>query len=229
MRKILITFLFFLILQVSFAQEKAYQFDEYFGIGGNCDIQNRYEQFILKLSEDSNNKGVVVIYLGDTKKRFGNSLAFKSGVNNYLEWLHPSLLGKIDVLFLEGKELFRQEFWIIPKNAKSPYEKSFNFDWSKLEDKYLFSQACLDCEPSYPMLSFSQTAYKEFAEILKQNTNLKGLIFVNNYTEIALVKKLLAYTKLPRQSYQIKFKKIKPKEANIFISDFYLVPQQIKK
>ncbi len=227
MKKILTILLALLISQVVFGQSEAVKVNEFFRSGGGCDIQNAFANFMEEIKQDKESKGLVVFYAGDGKERFGNVLAQKNGVKLFAEFMNfPS--ERILTVILEGKSLSTQEFWIIPKDAKMPFVESFNFDWTKLVSKYHFSEACLSCEPSYPELSSRRAGFKEFAEVLKQYPKFKGEIVVNSKEELEIVKKRLTEEKLPRNRYEINWRKITKISVVTSLVDFYIVPKVSK-
>jgi hypothetical protein len=213
-----------LISQVIFGQNEAVKFAEYDENGIGCDNYGRYANFRDELLKDEGNKGLVVIYTGDKKERFGNLLAYKSGsVFGVEEWLSVSK-GRFSTMILEGKSFFAQEFWIIPKGAELPYSKSYEFDWSKINDRYYFGVTCLSCEGDYPFWTSSQAGFDEYAKILNQFSNYKGQIIVNNYTELLIVKdKLTKENKLPRNRYSIQIRKPEKNDDYTAAVDLYLI------
>lgn len=230
MKKILTILVVLFISKFGFAQTEAYKFADFEVNGQGCDNYFRYADFTQEIAKNDSNKGLVVIYTGDTKDRFGNILGYvKSSIWGIEDWLKfPK--DKISIIILEGRKFFAQEFWIIPKNAKSPYAGSYKFDWSKIESKYYFSTTCLQCEPSYPMWTDYQPNFVEFARILKQYPSYKGEILLNNYGELKIVKERLTKDeKLPRNRYSIKFRKKIKGEENYLSIDLYLIPEKNKK
>lgn len=225
MKIILSLFLALLISPIAPAQSQpeAYKIGEYEKIGGGCEEYSRIADFGRKIIQQKGSRGLIVVYSGDNRQRFGNVLAYISGVKSYFaeRRMPPE---KISFLIAEGKNLFNEEFWIIPENAEFPDIKPFSFDWSKLQAKYHFSTACFRCEPSYPELIDSQPGLAEYAEILKKYPKYKGLIVVNNYAELAEVRNtLVGNLKLPRRRLTIT---VRPKKAeNSWSVDFYIVPQ----
>lgn len=158
MKKVLSFLLILLISQVVFAQNpnEAYKVAEFeTNGGGGCDEYFRIVYLLEEMNKHKESKGVIVIYSGDSKKRFGSILAYVSGAKKYLPSWMEIPTDKISFVIAEGKNLFNEEFWIVPKNAKFPDIKPFDFDWSNLKAKYHFSYTCLDCEPSYPFLVVS--------------------------------------------------------------------------
>jgi hypothetical protein len=229
MRMIRVILFALLISQVVFGQSEAVKVNEFFSSGGGCDNYFRYANFRDELLKDDGNRGLVVIYTGDKKERFGNLLAYKtSAIVGVEEWLGVPK-GRFSTIILEGKSFFAQEFWIIPKGAESPYSKSYEFDWSKINDKYYFGVTCLSCEGDYPFWTSSQAGFNEYAKILNQFPNYKGQIIVNNYSELEIVKqKFTKEAKLPRNRYKIRFRKVVQNNAMFHLVDFYIVPKQSK-
>lgn len=217
--------LFLIGLQICFAQTQAYKVDEFVGLGGGCDGNSRYANFEYELAQNSENKGLVVVYTGEEKDRFGNISAYANNIKNYIDRYTKILPERVDIIILEGKTFFAHEFWVIPKDAKSPFSKSFKFDWSNIQEKYYFSHTCLQCEPSYPLITEFQPNFEDFARILKQYPNYKGQIFVNNYEELSAIRiQLTSYQKLPRSRYSIQLRKQKKNwEENLSV-DLYLIP-----
>ena len=215
MKKILTILIILLISQFAFAQTEAYKFAEFEENGRGCENYFRYQDFIMKLNANVESTGLVVIYAGDAKERFGNVLAYlggaKFGVENWLKFPKD----RVSITVLKGRNFFAQEFWIIPKGAKLPYAESFKFDWSKIDSKYYFSNACLQCEGDYSFWTSSQAGFKEYAQILKQYPNYKGQIIVNNYRELSQIKAILTNSqKLTRNRYSIQLRKKKKGEEN---------------
>jgi hypothetical protein len=131
---------------------------------------------------------------------------------------------KVSFIIAEGKNLFNEEFWIIPENAKFPAIKPFSFDWSKLDVKYHFSTACFRCEPTYPEFTDFQAGLDSYAEVLRANPQHQGLIVANNYAELGQIRKWLVEDyKLPRRRFTIIVPKKKAEDSAAV--DFYIVPQ----
>lgn len=225
MKKILPILFVMLIWQVVFAQTEAYKFTEYGDNGGGCENYFRYSAFTDEIAKNDENKGLVVIYTGESKGRFGNVLAYAKGAIRGVEGWLKFPPDKISIVILEGGSFFAQEFWILPKDAKPPYKESYKFDWSRLDDKYHFSETCLQCEPDYPWWTSFQAGFKEYATILKEYPHYKGQIIVNDYWELAVVKRRLTKDeKLPRNRYSIQIRKKSKDEEWASSVDLYLIP-----
>ncbi len=225
MKKILALLIVLLISQIIFAQTEAYKFTDFVGLGGGCDGNSHYANFEYELAQNSESKGLVVIYTGEKKERFGNISAYANNVKQYVKYYTKISPERVDVIILEGKTFFAHEFWVIPKDAKSPYTESYEFEWSKIQERYYFSHTCLQCEPSYPLITDFQPNFEGFAKILKQYRNYKGQIIVNNYWELANVRsRLTKNKKLPRNRYSIQIRKKKKTEDDSISIDLYLVP-----
>lgn len=185
MKKIF-TLLFVIVLaQPVFAQnpKEAFKVAEFETPGAGCDEYFRTVYLLEEMEKYEGSRGLIVVYSGDNKKRFGSVLAYVSGAKKYLPTWMRIPTDKISFVIAEGKNLFNKEFWLVPKGAKFPDIKPFEFDWSKLKEKYYFSYTCLDCEPDYPFLSFSQPGLEEYTEVLKKNDNFQGVIeiYMKNY------------------------------------------------
>ncbi|HRH41898.1 MAG TPA: hypothetical protein PKY82_09660 [Pyrinomonadaceae bacterium] len=188
MKKIIANLFILIGSQICFAQVEAYKIDEFVGLGGGCSGNSRYANFEIELAKNDENKGLVVIYTGENKERFGNISAYVKNVRKYVKFYTRISPEKVDVIVLEGKKFFAHEFWVIPRGAKLPYTESYEFEWSKIQGKYHFSNTCLQCEPSYPLITEFQANFEEFANILKQYPSYKGQIIVNDYWELTQVK-----------------------------------------
>lgn len=211
--------------QISFAQVQAYKIDEFVGLGGGCNGNSRYANFEMELAQNDENKGLVVIYTGGNKQRFGNISAYARNVKNYVKYYTKISPERVDVIILKGKEFFAHEFWVIPKDAKLPYAESYEFEWSQIQGKYYFSRTCLQCEPSYPLITEFQANFEEFTNVLKQYPSYKGQIIVNDYWELAQVKSALTNNlKLPRHRYSIQLRKKNKNEEWNGSVDLYLIP-----
>lgn len=86
MKYILAVLIVFLFSQIVFAQTEAYKIDEFLRLGGGCDGNARYASFEHQLAQDNENKGLVVVYTGEKKERFGNILAYAGNVKNYVKY-----------------------------------------------------------------------------------------------------------------------------------------------
>ncbi len=229
MKKILTILFVLLISQFVFGQTEAVKYAEYNENGRGCDDFFRYADFIQEIGKYEGSLGLVVIYAGDAKKRFGNVLGYVDGAKE----IASSWLGippdKISFTIASGKTSFAQEFWIIPKNAKLPFNESFSLDWSNLQNKYYFSTACFKCEPSYGLLTSFQPNFNGFVKVLKENPRFRGQIIVNDYEELAIVKKKLTEeSKLPRNRYSMQIRKQEKPDDFSYSVDFYIVPNASK-
>lgn len=226
MKTFLLTFLALLISPHVFAQNQppqAYKVGEHERIGAGCEEYGRMANLFEGLRQNPGSRGLIVVYSGDNKKRFGNVEAYVEGVKLYFKQkrLPPE---KITLVIAEGKNLFNEEFWIVPENAEFPDIKPFGFDWSRLDAKYLFSETCLRCEPSYPELTDFQSGIDVYAEILKTYPNYHGLIEVNDYSELSQIRNsLIKNFKVPRRRFTITLAKKNPE--NSLSVNLYIVPQ----
>jgi hypothetical protein len=206
-------------------QPKSYKYAEYESPrGGSCDEFFRVADFLEKI-EKENAKGLIIIYSGDSRQRMGNLLAYTSGAKRFLaEWMQlPS--DRVSFVIADGKNLFNEEFWIIPQNAKPPEIKQANFDWTKLETKYLFSQSCVNCTPSYGLLTPTQPGYQEYANVLMENPDYKGLITVGSNFALKEIRKILLKNyKLPQNRFAIQVIKSK-NEAESMTENFFIIPK----
>jgi hypothetical protein len=227
MKKILLILFILVGSQVCFSQTQAYKIDKFANLGAGCDGNSRYANFDIELAQNIYNKGLVVIYTGEKQERFGNILAYANNIKKYVSYYTKISPERVDIIILQGKTFFAHEFWVIPEDAKSPYTESYSFDWSNIREKYYFSHTCLQCEPSYPLITDFQPNFEKFAKILKQYPNYRGQILVNNYDEISTVRKQLTnYQKLPRNRYSIQLRKQKQNWEEKFSVDLYLIPKK---
>jgi hypothetical protein len=222
---------FALMLSINiFAQtqnEAAFKYAEYESPrGGSCDEFFRITDFLERINQTEGNKGLIVIYSGDSTKRFGNLLAYVSGAKQFLTERLGVPPEKFSFAIAEGKNLFNEEFWIIPENAGFPEIKPASLDWKKIETSYHFSETCLACEPSYYLLTSFQPGYEEFAAIIKDNSSYKGLITVGDFRSLAQVRKILTKNyKLSRNQFAIQI--VKSKNDNDAIREnLYIVPKE---
>lgn len=230
--KLFLSFLIALLfVQITLAQTQtqAYKLAEYDRVGVGCTEFFRMLDFTEEISKQNGNRGLIVIYSGDKRERFGNVLSHISGTKEYLNsWMKfPS--EKVIYVIAEGKKLFDKELWIIPEGAKLPDFESASFDWDNLKTKYLYSETCFQCEPSYPLLTTFQSGFDEYVNILKKHPEYTGLLTVNNFEDLFYAKSLLMKEyKLSKNRFTIQFaKKIKGDEYSIAVN-LYIVPKEIK-
>jgi hypothetical protein len=228
MKKILTILFLLLILQVVFGQSEAVKFAEYNEHGFGCDGHFRLSDFTEEIKQQEGSTGLIVIYSGDSSERLGNIYGYAFGIKEHLEgWLgFPSK--KIKTVITEGKTLFAEEFWIIPKNAQEPEIKPLNFDWKTLKKKTLYSKACFECEPSYGLITDFRPNLSGFAEILNNNPDYSGVANVRSFKDIRYVRKLLIKEyKLAKNQFAIHLIKSNKNEWGVR-ADFYIVPKQSK-
>lgn len=223
-------FLIALSIGVSFftvsAQDAAvsFKFDESGRPDAGCGEYSRLLDFmveIMKRREDD--RGLIVVYRGNgTPERFGNLSGYVAGVRRFLD-SHGVPASKIDVTLAEGKNFFDQEFWVIPKNVAPPRFTEAKHRWEDLKSKYHFSTSCPRCEPSYPELTDFQPNFEEFAELIRTNAGLKGLVTVGSSFDAKYVRKELARLRLPRNRFEIKI--IPPtKDDDGYSVDLFILP-----
>lgn len=179
MKKLILFLLLLFAFQSIFAQNQAeaYKIAEYErNGGGSCEEFFRIYDLIERIKQDEESRGLIVIYSGNDNKRFGNILAYISGVKESIPYYYKVPSDKISFIIAKGKSFFNEEFWIIPKDAKFPEIENDNFDFSNLNSKFLFSETCLICEPSYQRLTSFQEGLNEYAEVLKKHKNYQALI-----------------------------------------------------
>lgn len=178
MKKLILFLLLLFAFQSIFAQNQAeaYKIAEYDRNGIGCEEYFRLADLVEKMKQDEESTGLIVIYSGNDKQRFGNILAYISGAKSSLFPYFKISPDKVSFVIAEGKKFFSEEFWIIPKGANPPQIQADNFDFSNMQDKLHFSRTCLICEPSYPQLSSSQDGFEKYAEILKKYENYQAVI-----------------------------------------------------
>jgi hypothetical protein len=182
---------------------KATKFAEYEQNGRGCEEFFRVYDLLSAIKNQPGSKGLIVIYAGDKKERFGNVTAYAQGTKLYLE-KNLGSVNEIDIVVAEGRGFFNKEYWIVPKEAAQPKFQPASFNWSELTGKYFFSTSCLSCEPSYPDMTSFQPNFEEFAAVLKSYPTYKGLITVGQRREIKDVTRILTTEqKLPRARYRV--------------------------
>jgi hypothetical protein len=225
MKNILTILFLLLILQVVFSQNEAFKVAEYGEHGIGCDEHFRLADFTEEIKQKEGSTGLIVIYSGDNTERLGNLYGYAFGIKEHVEgWLgFPN--GKIKTVITEGKTLFAEEFWIIPKNAQEPEIKPLNFDWKTLKTKTLYSKACFECEPSYGSITNFRPNLSGFAEVLNDNPNYSGTVEVRSLEDIGYTRKLLIEEyKLAKKRFKIHLIKNKTDESSS-VSYFYIVPE----
>lgn len=182
MRRVILLLLILFAFQSISAQNptEAYKLGEYDrNDGSGCGEYFRIADMLEEVKNQEGSKGLIVIYSGNDEQRFGNILAYISGTKNYIKYFLKTSPEKVSFIIAKGKNLFNEEFWIIPQNAKLPDIKSDSFDFRNLKNKYHFSHTCPACEPNYPRLTSFQENLEDYAEILKKYNDYRGLIEIS--------------------------------------------------
>jgi hypothetical protein len=228
-RCVLIAFVMLIFQGVS-AQEKpeAYKFGEYDSIGGGCSEWGRVADFLQKLSERSDSRGLVVVYASHGEERLGNIRGYVAELKNWILKWEKFPQDRIDFVVTGGKKVFSEDYWIIPGGAEAPEFRSFEMDWAGLRNKYFFSLGCPQCEPSYPF-NRNQVDLEGYVSVLLQFPTYKGEIVVGNFDDLLWVRnRLTKDLKLPRNHYVIKMAKSKDAD-NISALYLYITPTNIEE
>jgi hypothetical protein len=230
--KNLISIIFILLIsQITFGQDSTtpYKFDEYEDVGVGCQEYFRMDAFVGRISQQEGSRGLIVLYTGENADRFGNILGHISGTKQFLKNWMGFPPERILFTVVKGKKFFNKELWIIPKNAKVPDIKSFEFDWNNLETKYFFSTTCFMCDPSYGLLTTFQPDFEDYTEVLKKYPNYRGQIIVNNFQDLFQVRRTLTKEyKLPTNRFSIQLAKRNKGKEESYSVDLYLVPNKTK-
>lgn len=202
--------------------DKPYLWAEFDGIGRGCDENTRIWSYIEDLKKLPASKGLVVIYTGENSERYGNISAYLRGFKEWLSYFKGG--DHVDVVLADGKTLFYEEYWIVPENTPPPaVPASTEPDLRKIGSKYLFSNACLQCDPSYPSLIGEQANFEDYIAVLKNNRELRGTITVYSASDARTVRrKLTAKGKLPRSRYTVSV--LRPPDEFAIGVKLYLVP-----
>lgn len=201
---------------------RLFNFDE--NGGGGCAEYFRFVDLIEELKKQPESKGVIVIYVGAKKERFGNAMAYAREAKDYFSNSLGVPPAQVSIVIAEGKDFFNEEFWVVPKDAAMPDIKPATLNWDALTDKYHFSNACLQCEPSYHSLTDFQPNFEDYANILKEHPNYSGLVTVNNPLDVLQVRKeLTAKYKVPRNRYRVRLLKKASDDPSV---DLFIVPEK---
>jgi hypothetical protein len=186
---------------------EAFKFDEG-PVQGGCGEYGRLGSFMEEMMiRQKDARGLIIVFRGSNLDRFGNLLGYVSGAGGWVAD-HGVPANKISFVLAEGQTFAHEQYWIIPNGAEPPDFTSAHIDWKSLPAKYLFSTTCTGCEPSYPELGLSQPYYEGFAQVLRNNPNLRGRVEVNNYKDLAEVRRrLTSEMKIARNRYSITIKK----------------------
>lgn len=198
--------------------------------GGSCDENFRITNLLDEIAKNEGSRGLVVVYAGPEPRRFGNLRAYVSGAEVYLANFIKAPKGAITFVIAEGKNLFNEEFWLIPKGASLPPMTPIPSELRRLDSKYHFGYACLQCEPSYPWLTGFQPNFEEFAAILKAHPEYAGLVEVNNREDlVGVTRALTGRIKLARDRYKIRYIKSSSKRESDDLDlsvNLYLLPME---
>ena len=210
--------------------------DEYEGTDSDSELA-RVEFFINEINKQPQNKGLIVIYSGESREKLGNILAFTKGVKFQIE--HYSSKEKVSLIIAKGKKRFYKEMWSIPEGKKFPEIESIDYDFSNLKNKFLYAVDCLDCEPAVPGFSYSKVDLNFYGDVLKKNSSYQGLIeiYLNDFDKWTYKERLkdaLKYAadyrqqmtkdfKIENRRITIRIKKSVEKEAPA-LANLYIVP-----
>lgn len=236
MKKFFLLFIFLAAAaQIAFGQIK---FDEYERTDSDSESA-RIDNFLVALTQEPENKGLIVIYSGDNKERLGNILAFIEGVKLHLRFRKFDA-ERISFLIAGGKQTLFKEMWLVPATGgRNPQIEPIELNLNNLTGKYLYGWSCLDCEPVIPHLSNERKALTLYAEELKNNKNYHALIVVaegtlpdgersgflkpKNYAR-DLRKALVEEWKIDSRRVRIEFVK-KAKGDFMTAAGFYIIPE----
>lgn len=233
--------LIFFISQITFAQTKV---DEYEKIGSDAET-GRIDNFLLNLRNEPENKGIIVIYSGESEERIGNILQHVEGIKQYVNLRDENLFaGKIFYQIKQGEQPLFKEFWIYPKNTAIPEIKEKPLNLDNLKTKYLYASICADCEPAVPELSTDIMNYEFYADLLKKYPDYTSSIIIypflnTDWSNADSYKNALTYAANYRnvltKEYKISNKRIFIKISKPFgkdaptIAKFFIVPKTRKQ
>lgn len=202
---------------------QAFKFDEG-PVQGGCGEYSRITSFTDEMmANQQNSRGLVIVFRGDGNDRFGNLLAYVEGARGFVA-KRGVPTSKVSYVIAEGKSFAYEEYWIIPDGADLPPFVQARTGWNLPTSKYLFSQTCTSCEPSYPELGLSLPHYEGFAAALRENAGHRGRIEVNNYEELVAVQnELTATRRIDRRRYSIVIKKER-KDRDALTNELYIIP-----
>lgn len=169
---VLISFLIGLVgLQSVYSQTL---FDQYRMVNTDEDSA-RIDGLILELMKNPNERALFIIYTGKDKHRLGSVMPYVTGVKQYLS-LREFSSDRISFAVAQGKEYFKREIWIIKDGDKLPEFETENFEFSRVEDGYLFAAKCYECDPAVSTLRTDGIDWELLAKLLKENPEYKVLI-----------------------------------------------------
>ncbi len=117
--RLIILFIFFVVVSSAAAEEtpRAVLVDEFSRIMNCEDVSARFDNFLLQLQNNPDNKGLALITSGTGRPKF--ALAVQEQIQGWLSVRR--LEGKSpDIVFTKPAKESKVQFWLIPKDAESP-------------------------------------------------------------------------------------------------------------
>jgi hypothetical protein len=176
MKQIALIIILFLSLQITFAQIRV---DEYERTDTETEASRIYD-FLVKLEEEPESKGLIVIYSGKEGTNLGNALRDIEGIKTQVN-VHNGKPNNERILFnvIEKAPSLYKEFWIYPKGSMLPKIELKSVNLDNLKTNYLYASVCASCDPAVPNLSKDFINLELFANLLKRYPNYSGLIIIN--------------------------------------------------
>jgi hypothetical protein len=221
--KIISFFLFlFLFFPSISAQTKV---DEYGRQMSSDDESARIDAFLSAL-EDSNNRGLIVIYNGNNKERLGNLLGHIKGIKRYIPY-REGYLERISIRLAEGDSLFGKELWTANKNEEFPKFNIANISLRNLKRNYLYARNCFDCDPTVFELSKDIIDYANLATVLNENKDYKLFIYLHKqYLKLGIkIREMLKKDLGLRDAGKVRLKLVKDSTP---FGSFYIIPKIVK-
>lgn len=243
MKKIL-TILFILLLsKIILAQTKV---DEWEPLDTDSE-SIRIGRLFDNMMKESESKWLVIVYSGENKDRLGNILEHVKKLKwvfSHLSTDRSDFLKRISFIVTPGKERFSKEIWVAKNGEKFPEYAPTDLSLDNINEKYLYAETCLSCEPADPWFRGDALDLEHYSKTLQKNMNYEGLIVIENGTTIPFViddklrwvsprryagewRKLLTL-KDKIENSRIKIKIVKPQKDFSSAAYFYIVPKIIK-
>jgi len=220
LQKLLPIFLLFISAPFLFAQDKPQAVMINKAVKANCEDLKIYTQsFAIEIYNEPQAQGIIVIR---PEKKSLNQAIWHEKIFNYQTYK----MERIKIIRAAPQDDYRIEFWKAPAGADTPDFKAADWNNTQLD----FSKPVL--YGSEDELNICPTFIPDlYADLLKQNPNLRGRIVIYQSTESMRysrqpqldnwVKPLTETQKLPRNRFKLIF--AKSKEGLDYV-EYWIVP-----
>jgi hypothetical protein len=167
----------FVCFQICFGQEKQAVLSDTFKIIPLGELWARIDTFVQQLQRNSNSKAYIVIYpeKESAKLNFRLEVRYAQLINNRIYQQNNFDERRIKIGISKVKDDFEVKLWTIPESKEIPFmiEREWSESPPDLTKPFIFGEE--DMKDPYPYF-----APKRYANLIKNNSNLRGHIVIFN-------------------------------------------------